>query len=71
MIMCGAAPLSFELNQKLFELLPNAHIGQAYGTIYKVALSISPHILSTNRYDRDMHSCDTLADSPETGYAGL
>lgn len=31
MIMCGAAPLSFELNQKLFELLPNAHIGQAYG----------------------------------------
>lgn len=31
MIMCGAAPLSYELNQKLFELLPNAHIGQAYG----------------------------------------
>ena len=31
MIMCGAAPLSFELTQKLFDLLPNAHIGQAYG----------------------------------------
>jgi len=31
MIMCGAAPLSFELNQKLFDLLPDAHIGQAYG----------------------------------------
>ncbi|KXN84605.1 4-coumarate--CoA ligase 3 [Leucoagaricus sp. SymC.cos] len=31
MIMCGAAPLSHELNQQLFTLLPNAHIGQAYG----------------------------------------
>jgi 4-coumarate--CoA ligase len=29
--MCGAAPLSFELNQQLFELFPDAHIGQAYG----------------------------------------
>ncbi|TFK39014.1 phenylacetyl-CoA ligase [Crucibulum laeve] len=31
LIMCGAAPLSFELNQKLFEMFPDAHIGQAYG----------------------------------------
>ncbi|KAF9447299.1 acetyl-CoA synthetase-like protein [Macrolepiota fuliginosa MF-IS2] len=31
MVMCGAAPLSHELNQQLFELLPDAHIGQAYG----------------------------------------
>ncbi|KAF8073408.1 phenylacetyl-CoA ligase [Lyophyllum atratum] len=31
MIMCGAAPLSHEVNQQLFELLPDAHIGQAYG----------------------------------------
>ncbi|RDB15263.1 4-coumarate--CoA ligase-like 7 [Hypsizygus marmoreus] len=31
LIMCGAAPLSHELNQQLFELLPDAHIGQAYG----------------------------------------
>ena len=31
MIMCGAAPLSFELTQKLFDLLPDAHIGQVYG----------------------------------------
>ena len=35
MIMCGAAPLSFELNQRLFELLPDAHIGQAYGELLK------------------------------------
>ncbi|KAF8968998.1 phenylacetyl-CoA ligase [Flammula alnicola] len=31
MIMCGAAPLSHELNQQLFEMFPTAHIGQAYG----------------------------------------
>ncbi|PPQ73368.1 hypothetical protein CVT24_008585 [Panaeolus cyanescens] len=31
MIMCGAAPLSHELNQQLFEMFPDAHIGQAYG----------------------------------------
>ncbi|CAA7269124.1 unnamed protein product [Cyclocybe aegerita] len=31
MIMCGAAPLSRELNQQLFEMFPKAHIGQAYG----------------------------------------
>ncbi|KAG6916029.1 hypothetical protein DXG01_008752 [Tephrocybe rancida] len=30
-IMCGAAPLSHEVNQQLCELLPDAHIGQAYG----------------------------------------
>ncbi|KAJ7264019.1 phenylacetyl-CoA ligase [Mycena haematopus] len=30
-IMIGAAPLSEEVNQKLFSLLPDAHIGQAYG----------------------------------------
>ncbi|KAG6878294.1 hypothetical protein C0993_009300 [Termitomyces sp. T159_Od127] len=29
--MCGAAPLSHEVNQQLFELFPDAHIGQAYG----------------------------------------
>jgi hypothetical protein len=33
MIMCGAAPLSHELNQQLITLLPNAHIGQAYGEL--------------------------------------
>ncbi|PPQ93094.1 hypothetical protein CVT25_003126 [Psilocybe cyanescens] len=31
MIMCGAAPLSHELNQQLFAMFPDAHIGQAYG----------------------------------------
>ncbi|KAF8208726.1 phenylacetyl-CoA ligase [Mycena galopus ATCC 62051] len=30
-IMIGAAPLSDEVNEKLFTLLPDAHIGQAYG----------------------------------------
>ncbi|KAJ3512385.1 hypothetical protein NLJ89_g3551 [Agrocybe chaxingu] len=32
MIMCGAAPLSHELNQQLFEMFPKAQIGQAYGS---------------------------------------
>ncbi|KAK0504084.1 phenylacetyl-CoA ligase [Armillaria luteobubalina] len=31
MIMVGAAPLSREVNQQLFRLLPDAHIGQSYG----------------------------------------
>ncbi|KAF8187779.1 phenylacetyl-CoA ligase [Pholiota molesta] len=31
LIMSGAAPLSHELNQKLFEMFPTAHIGQSYG----------------------------------------
>ncbi|KAK0201790.1 phenylacetyl-CoA ligase [Desarmillaria ectypa] len=31
MIMVGAAPLSGEVNQQLFQLLPDAHIGQSYG----------------------------------------
>ncbi|ESK95807.1 phenylacetyl- ligase [Moniliophthora roreri MCA 2997] len=30
-IMVGAAPLSNEINHQLFQLFPNAHIGQAYG----------------------------------------
>ncbi|KAJ7505503.1 hypothetical protein B0H11DRAFT_1796321 [Mycena galericulata] len=30
-IMIGAAPLSDEVNQKLFDLFPDAHIGQGYG----------------------------------------
>ncbi|KAJ7729656.1 phenylacetyl-CoA ligase [Mycena maculata] len=30
-IMVGAAPLSDEVNQKLFALFPDAHIGQGYG----------------------------------------
>ncbi|TFK68434.1 phenylacetyl-CoA ligase [Pluteus cervinus] len=30
-VMSGAAPLSHEVNQQLFDLLPDAHIGQAYG----------------------------------------
>ncbi|KJA20114.1 hypothetical protein HYPSUDRAFT_43470 [Hypholoma sublateritium FD-334 SS-4] len=30
-IMCGAAPLSHELNEQLFAMFPGAHIGQAYG----------------------------------------
>ncbi|KAF5345514.1 hypothetical protein D9758_012036 [Tetrapyrgos nigripes] len=30
-IMVGAAPLSNEVNQQLFSLLPEAHIGQGYG----------------------------------------
>ncbi|EEB94674.1 hypothetical protein MPER_06473, partial [Moniliophthora perniciosa FA553] len=29
--MIGAAPLSNEINHQLFQLFPNAHIGQAYG----------------------------------------
>ncbi|KAF8895161.1 hypothetical protein BD779DRAFT_1668498 [Infundibulicybe gibba] len=36
LIMCGAAPLSHEVNEQLFALLPKAHIGQAYGTIARV-----------------------------------
>uniref|UniRef100_A0A8H7XP03 Uncharacterized protein n=1 Tax=Psilocybe cubensis TaxID=181762 RepID=A0A8H7XP03_PSICU len=31
-IMCGAAPLSHELNQRLFEMFPDAQIGQGHGT---------------------------------------
>ena len=31
LIMCGAAPLSHELNEQLFAMFPGAHIGQAYG----------------------------------------
>ncbi|KAF8904128.1 phenylacetyl-CoA ligase, partial [Gymnopilus junonius] len=31
LIMSGAAPLTHELELLLFEMLPNAHIGQAYG----------------------------------------
>ncbi|EDR13168.1 uncharacterized protein LACBIDRAFT_308714 [Laccaria bicolor S238N-H82] len=31
LIMCGAAPLSHELNQQLFAMFPDAHIGQGYG----------------------------------------
>lgn len=38
--MCGAAPLSSELSQKLFELFPDAHIGQLYGTTEGMATSI-------------------------------
>ncbi|KAJ7187871.1 amp dependent CoA ligase [Mycena filopes] len=30
-VLCAGAPLSAELNQQLIDLLPNAHIGQAYG----------------------------------------
>ncbi|KAJ8080399.1 hypothetical protein PM082_017232 [Marasmius tenuissimus] len=30
-MMFGAAPLSHEVNHQLFQLVPNAHIGQAYG----------------------------------------
>ncbi|KAJ7141376.1 hypothetical protein C8R44DRAFT_245461 [Mycena epipterygia] len=30
-ILCAGAPLSAELNQQLINLLPHAHIGQAYG----------------------------------------
>ncbi|KAF7357705.1 Acetyl-CoA synthetase-like protein [Mycena venus] len=30
-VLCAGAPLSSELNQQLIDLLPNAHIGQAYG----------------------------------------
>ncbi|KAG6889888.1 hypothetical protein C0995_013863 [Termitomyces sp. Mi166 len=43
MIMCGAAPLSHEINQLLFELLPDAHIGQAYG---KCAGQLLPGIIA-------------------------
>ncbi|KAF9561069.1 acetyl-CoA synthetase-like protein [Agrocybe pediades] len=31
LLMSGAAPLSHELNQQLFDMFPDAHIGQAYG----------------------------------------
>ncbi|PFH53345.1 hypothetical protein AMATHDRAFT_138090 [Amanita thiersii Skay4041] len=30
-IMSGAAPLSHEVNEQLYTMFPNAHIGQAYG----------------------------------------
>ncbi|KIL59214.1 hypothetical protein M378DRAFT_27129 [Amanita muscaria Koide BX008] len=30
-IICGAAPLTTEVNEQLFQMFPNAHIGQAYG----------------------------------------
>ncbi|ESK85047.1 phenylacetyl- ligase [Moniliophthora roreri MCA 2997] len=39
-IMVGAAPLSKEINEQLFELFPDAHIGQGYG-MTEISTSIS------------------------------
>jgi acyl-CoA synthetase (AMP-forming)/AMP-acid ligase II len=66
MIMCGAAPLSFELNQKLFELLPNAHIGQAYGKLSYLRDSIiyvCGYSMTYKRHDRDVYSYDYVANN--------
>lgn len=44
MIMCGAAPLSHELNQQLFEMFPTAHIGQAYGKSHAYFPELVPEL---------------------------
>ena len=65
MIMCGAAPLSHELNEQLFKMFPTAHIGQAYGT----SLS-SSHLFQIRiccRYDRNVHCSHHLADYKKEG----
>ncbi|KAF5360393.1 hypothetical protein D9756_004584 [Leucocoprinus leucothites] len=79
MIMCGAAPLSYELNQQLFELLPNAHIGQAYGmtetctatTMWRIerkrGISGSSGILLPGTIARVVKTDGTLAGYDEPG----
>src|ERR1700761_85355 len=53
----GAAPLSDEVNEMLFKLFPDAHIGQAYGGPAKDTVTISSFIYFPPRHDRDLH-CD-------------
>lgn len=54
MIMVGAAPLSREVNQQLFQLLPDAHIGQSYGTCLLLqSVCLRRQIF---RHDRDLYS---------------
>ncbi|KAJ3574470.1 hypothetical protein NP233_g1748 [Leucocoprinus birnbaumii] len=79
MIMCGAAPLSNELNQQLFELLPNAQIGQAYGmtetctatTMWRIerkrGVSGSSGTLLPGTIARIIKTDGTLADFDEPG----
>lgn len=37
-IMVGAAPLSNEVNEQIFRVFPEAHIGQAYGALISRSL---------------------------------
>jgi 4-coumarate--CoA ligase len=37
-VMSGAAPLSRELTESLLKILPNADIGQAYGTPFTAVI---------------------------------
>lgn len=39
-IMCGAAPLSAEINDRLYQIFPHAHIGQAYGLTESCSVSV-------------------------------
>ncbi|KAL0961397.1 hypothetical protein HGRIS_006348 [Hohenbuehelia grisea] len=42
-VMCGAAPLSAEINRRLFDIFPNAQVAQIYGlTETATTLSMSP-----------------------------
>jgi 4-coumarate--CoA ligase len=68
--MCGAAPLTHEVVQKLFELLPDAHIGQAYGN-YKLVFFILivsglTTLLLLLRLDRNWHCGHHVAYQPKT-----
>jgi hypothetical protein len=65
MIMCGAAPLSHELNQQLFEMFPTAHIGQAYGTQpFRPGECVV--VINPRRYDGNVHGYNYVAHLDET-----
>ena len=67
MIMSGAAPLSDEINNRLFDLFPNAQIGQSYGQDWSYLLALTQTLY---RYDGDMYSPFVLADKSKAGYLG-
>ena len=63
--MCGAAPLSHELNQQLFEMFPTAHIGQAYG-MQPFYLGEGFLVINPRRNDGNVHRYDDVAYLDET-----
>jgi hypothetical protein len=65
MIMSGAAPLSHELNQQLFEMFPTAHIGQAYGA-QPFYLGERFLVIKPCRYDGNMHRYNYVSYLDET-----
>jgi len=69
MIMCGAAPLSHELNQQLFEMFPTAHIGQAYG-MQPFHLGERFMVINPRRYDGNVHRYNYVAYLDETWNIG-